>query len=148
MFKVYRSRDIFVYVMYYIHVTSVPSLLIESTDSMIQGHACIYTKKKKTQDYKFETFGLKNSLSIIKNHDSPKLKRFLRQEILLYWQLLPLLKRVPDPFRLQTLSRTAFWDLQKMDLGSQVTIQWMDLAYALRSKPSLLSTVRNQLRTQ
>ena len=33
--KVYRFRDIYVYVMYYVYVTSGPSLLIESTDSMI-----------------------------------------------------------------------------------------------------------------
>ena len=32
--KVYRFRDIYVYVMYYVYVTSGPSLLIESTDSM------------------------------------------------------------------------------------------------------------------
>ena len=31
----YRFRDIYVYVMYYVYVTSGPSLLIESTDSMI-----------------------------------------------------------------------------------------------------------------
>ena len=31
----YRSRDIYVYVMYYVYVTPGPSLLIESTDSMI-----------------------------------------------------------------------------------------------------------------
>ena len=31
----YRFRDINVYVMYYVYVTSGPSLLIESTDSMI-----------------------------------------------------------------------------------------------------------------
>ena len=30
----YRFRDIYVYVMYYVYVTSGPSLLIESTDSM------------------------------------------------------------------------------------------------------------------
>ena len=30
-------RDIYVYVMYYVYVTSGPSLLIESTDSMIWG---------------------------------------------------------------------------------------------------------------
>ena len=33
--KVYRFRDIYVYVMYYVYVTSGPSLLIESIDSMI-----------------------------------------------------------------------------------------------------------------
>ena len=33
--KVYRFRDIYVYVMYYVYVTSGPSLLIESTDYMI-----------------------------------------------------------------------------------------------------------------
>ena len=32
----YRSRDIYVYVMYYVYVTPWPSLLIESTDSMIE----------------------------------------------------------------------------------------------------------------
>ena len=31
----YSFRDIYVYVMYYVYVTSGPSLLIESTDSMI-----------------------------------------------------------------------------------------------------------------
>ena len=31
----YCFRDIYVYVMYYVYVTSGPSLLIESTDSMI-----------------------------------------------------------------------------------------------------------------
>lgn len=31
-FKVYRFRDIYVYVMYYVYVKSGPSLLIESTD--------------------------------------------------------------------------------------------------------------------
>ena len=31
----YRFRDNYVYVMYYVYVTSGPSLLIESTDSMI-----------------------------------------------------------------------------------------------------------------
>ena len=33
--KVYRFRVMLVFVMYYIYVTSGPSLLIESTDSMI-----------------------------------------------------------------------------------------------------------------
>ena len=33
--KVYCFRDIYVYVMYYIYVTSGPSLLIESVDSVI-----------------------------------------------------------------------------------------------------------------
>ena len=33
--KVYRFQDIFGFVMYYVYVTSRPSLLIESTDSMI-----------------------------------------------------------------------------------------------------------------
>ena len=33
----HRSRDIYAYVMYYIYVTSGPSLLIESTDSMMYG---------------------------------------------------------------------------------------------------------------
>ena len=32
----YRFRDIYVYVMYYVYVTSGPSLLIESTDSMMK----------------------------------------------------------------------------------------------------------------
>ena len=31
----YRFRDTYVYVMYYVYVTSGPSPLIESTDSMI-----------------------------------------------------------------------------------------------------------------
>ena len=39
----YKSRkctvlEIFVYVMYYVYVTSGPSLLIESTDSMIKAY--------------------------------------------------------------------------------------------------------------
>ena len=33
--KLYIFRDIYVYIMYYVYVTSGPSLLIESTDSMI-----------------------------------------------------------------------------------------------------------------
>ena len=35
----YRFRDIYVYVMYYVYVTSGPSLLIESTNSMIVTHS-------------------------------------------------------------------------------------------------------------
>ena len=41
--KVYRLRDINVYVMYYVYVTSGPSLLIESTDSMILINTCTLT---------------------------------------------------------------------------------------------------------
>ena len=33
----YRFQDIYVYVMYYVYVTSGPSLLIESTDYMMMG---------------------------------------------------------------------------------------------------------------
>ena len=42
----YRSRDIYVYVMYYVYVTPGPSLLIESTDSMIKGFS-----KKDIKEY-------------------------------------------------------------------------------------------------
>ena len=39
--------DIFVFVMYYVYVTSKPSLLIESTDSMINlKNICICIKSK------------------------------------------------------------------------------------------------------
>ena len=39
----YRFRDNYVYVMYYVYVTSGPSLLIESTDSMIEDGICLFS---------------------------------------------------------------------------------------------------------
>ena len=46
----YGFRDIFVFAMYYIYGTSGPSLLIESTDSMISGMKITVGHQPKSVD--------------------------------------------------------------------------------------------------
>ena len=50
MVKVCRFRDIYVYVMYYVYVTSGPSLLIEFTDSMIYNSIGLIHTEKSDDD--------------------------------------------------------------------------------------------------